>query len=560
MGSSGFAAKLAPQLDKREPLRLTGAMSKLVDSLSLERRVDALFSRYAQPGSPGAVVAVMRGDHVELCKGYGLASVELGVPIGPQTRFRLASVSKQFTVTAALMLAAEGKLKLSDPPHKYLRELAPLPVTIDQMMRNCSGLPDFLELLRLGGHGLDKPARPADLYAACVRNTHLNFKPGSRFLYSNTNFLLLGLIVERLSRKKLGDFMAERIFRPLGMSHTMLAAEIDTVIPGLATGYLGDARQGFRRAAHAYPQGGEGGLTSSVEDLLIWSRHFDKPSLEPKNLPAQLVAASPLTGGHANGYRRGVGVGKLRGIATAGHGGLWPGYRTEFLRLPGVGLTVVVIANLGSIDPWRLAHAIAVEALHGDKRLKPALPAIEQAEIKPIAGTWFNSEEPSLFDLGWANGEPVVTQNGQTFALGRRAGGWFGAERGSFEFALKPGRVGTLSVDLGAGHVLAFRKLGKRKAVPAAIAGTYVSADSGATWHARRGGENYTVAVSGPLVGGSAPWPVRGLDSDTVELEAPTGWVVATLLARLERDRSGKIAALVVSTGRIKRMRFERTA
>ncbi|MFI5002345.1 MAG: serine hydrolase domain-containing protein, partial [Reyranellales bacterium] len=104
-------------------------MPTTIDSVTLERRIDALFSRYAKLGSPGAIVAVMRGSHVELCKGYGLASIELGVPITRKTRFRIASVSKQFTVTAALMLAHEGKLKLSDPPHKYLRELAPLPVT-----------------------------------------------------------------------------------------------------------------------------------------------------------------------------------------------------------------------------------------------------------------------------------------------------------------------------------------------------------------------------------------------------------------------------------------------
>ncbi len=254
-------------------------MSKSIQAIALEHRIDALFARYTKPGSPGAVVAVMRGGNVEVCKGYGLASIELGVPITPKTRFRIASVSKQFTVTAALMLAAEGKLKLSDPPHKYLKELKPLPVTIDQMMRNSSGLPDFLELLRLGGHGLDKPARAADFLAAAARNTHLNFAPGSRFLYSNTNFLLLGLIIERLAKKKLGDVLAERIFAPLGMTNTMLAAEIDTVIPNLATGYLGDDKAGFRRAAHAYPQGGEGGLTSTVEDLLIWSRHFDDPTL-----------------------------------------------------------------------------------------------------------------------------------------------------------------------------------------------------------------------------------------------------------------------------------------
>ena len=403
-------------------------MSKSIGSLTFERRVDALFSRYTAAGSPlgspGAVVGVLQGGAIELCKGYGLASIELGVPIRPDTRFRIASVSKQFTVTAALMLAAEGKLKLSDPPHKYLPELAPLPVTIDQMMRNCSGLPDFLELLRLGGHGLDKPARPADLLAACLRNRHLNFTPGSRFLYSNTNFLLLGLIVEKLAGKKLGDFLAERVFTPLGMTGTMLAPEIDTVIPGLASGYLGDASSGFRRAAHAYPQGGEGGLTSTVEDLLIWSRHFDRPTLEPRTLPAQLAAVAPLLGGHANKYRRGVQADDLRGLATIGHGGLWPGFRTEFLRVPDADLTVVVIANLGSIDPWRQARAIAAlalegAALEGTKKLKPLAAAITEAEIKPIAGTWFNGDEPSLFDLAWRNGEAVVTQNGLPFALGR---------------------------------------------------------------------------------------------------------------------------------------------
>ena len=112
-------------------------------------------------------------------------------------------------------------------------------------------------------------AGPTGFASAAARNSHLNFAPGSRFLYSNTNFLLLGIIIERLTRKKLGDVLAERIFKPLGMTDTMLAAEIDTVIPYLATGYLGDDKQGFRRAAHAYPQGGEGGHPGAMaaEDL-----------------------------------------------------------------------------------------------------------------------------------------------------------------------------------------------------------------------------------------------------------------------------------------------------
>jgi hypothetical protein len=394
--------------------------------------------------------------------------------------------------------------------------------------------------------------------ATCVRNRHLNFKPGSRFLYSNTNFLLLGLIIERLAKQKLGDFLAERIFRPLGMSHTMLAAEIDTIIPDLATGYLGDAETGFRRASHAYPQGGEGGLTSSVEDLLIWSRHYDKPSLVPSDLPAQLAAPHPLNDGHANHYRRGVAVGPLRGLNTIGHGGLWPGYRTEFLRVPGVDLTVVVIANVASLNPWRMARAVAVEALAGTSALaKPVAPAT-QAEIRAISGTWSNPEEPGLFELAWKNNEPTVTQNGMPFALARRSDGWLAAEAGALEFAMKPLRAGAVRVDLGAGRVLTYKKLGRRKAPPMTMEGIYVSPDSGAVWHVRRGGKDLTIAVSGPLVAGGTPWTVNGIDGDTVEIVSPPGWITPTQLARLERDRAGRIKALVVSTGRIKKMRFER--
>jgi hypothetical protein len=242
-----------------------------------------------------------------------------------------------------------------------------------------------------------------------------------------------------------------------------------------------------------------------------------------------------------------------------GHGGLWPGYRTEFLRVPTADLTVIVIANLASIDPWRLAHAIAADALEGDKRLKPKLTPIAEAEIKPIAGTWFNADEPSLFDLAWRNGEAVVTQNGMPFVLGRRPGDWFGSERGSFEFMLKPGK-GALRVDLGAGRVFTFRKLGKRKAVPAALAGAYVSADSGATWDIKRNGEGWEGTVSGPLIAGGPAWPVRGVDADTIEIDTPSTWITTSQLAHLVRDRAGKVTALEVSTGRIKKMRFERRA
>ena len=151
-----------------------------------------------------------------------------------------------------------------------------------------------------------------------------------------------------------------------------------------------------------------------------------------------------------------------------------------------------------------------------------------------------------------------MTQNGMPFALGRRAGGWLAAERGSYEFALKPGPKGTLKVDLGAGRIVTFAKLAKRAAVPADLAGTYVSSDCAAVWRIGRDGKDWTMEVGGPLISGGAPWIVRGLDADTVEVESPGSWIKATQLAHLVRDRAGRIVALEVSTGRIKKMRFDR--
>jgi hypothetical protein len=144
-------------------------------------------------------------------------------------------------------------------------------------------------------------------------------------------------------------------------------------------------------------------------------------------------------------------------------------------------------------------------------------------------------------------------------ALARRDGGWFGAEAGSLEFALKRDK-NTLRVDLGAGRSPAFKKLGKRKAVPAGIVGTYGSPDSGATWTVRKTEDGYLADVSGPLIASGPAWRIEGIDSDTVEIVSPPAWITATQLAHLVRDRGGKIAALEVSTGRIKNMRFDRTS
>ncbi|MGE0718580.1 MAG: serine hydrolase domain-containing protein, partial [Alphaproteobacteria bacterium] len=305
-------------------------------ALALEGRIDALIAPWAKGDGPGCAIGIARGGEVLLRKGYGRASIEHGVAIDTGTVFRIASVTKQFTTAAVSALALEGRLGLDDDPRVHLPWLPDwgVPLTLRLLMHNVSGLRDYLELTRWGGMGLDRPASEADLVAAIARAGGLNFPPGSRFLYSNTNFLLLGLVVEKIEEAPLEAVLERRFFRPLGMTATRLVRDPFDVVPRLATPYLRRADGSFLRATQAYPTMGEGGLVSSVDDLLRWARHFDRPFVGGGHLAAALQNELSTTGGHAQPYARGLEVGRWRGLRTVGHGGLWPGYRTELVRVP----------------------------------------------------------------------------------------------------------------------------------------------------------------------------------------------------------------------------------
>lgn len=182
----------------------------------LQARIDALFAEMADRPAPGCVLGVWREGEPAWTRAYGQASLELGVPLQPDSRLRIASVSKQFTVAAALLLERQGRLSQEDDIRLHLPELPELPqvVRVGHLMRNTSGLPDLLELLRLGGVQLDQRVSREQLLQVMLRNRHLNFAPGSRFLYCNSGFALLGLITERLSGRSLDAQLQQAFFEP----------------------------------------------------------------------------------------------------------------------------------------------------------------------------------------------------------------------------------------------------------------------------------------------------------------------------------------------------------
>ena len=523
-------------------------------ALAMEHRVDRFVTVARRGELPGCAIGIARGGEVVLRKGYGLASVEHGVPIGPETVFRIASVTKQFTTAAILLLALEGRVGLDDAARDHLPFLPEHgeTVRIRHLLHNVSGLRDFLELTRWGGMSLDRPLSEGDLIADIARADGLNFPPGARFLYSNTNFLLLGRIVEQLEGMPLETVFQRRFFGPLGMNRTRLVRDPSAVVAGLATPYLRLADGGVSRAHQAYPTVGEGGMVSCVDDLLLWARHFDRPFVGRGDLVAALQVELPLTNGEDQPYTRGMEVGEWRGLRTIGHGGLWPGYRTEFLRVPERDLSVVVIANIDILDPHALARR-AVDAVLVEEGLPPD-PALPEG-IHSRVGRFLDPDSLTLLDVGIAGGEVTGRMNGASFLFRPAADGWLRAFRGAFELAIQPDDDGWRA-DIGAGRTVRLAPVGA-PSLPQGIAGRYRAEEIATEWVLDPSNDGIAIAARGPHAAGG-PWPVTPVGDDVIEITMPHRWMPSTVTAQVERN-AGRIAGLRVSSGRIKDLRFVRT-
>ncbi|WP_135467631.1 serine hydrolase domain-containing protein [Crenalkalicoccus roseus] len=527
--------------------------------LALRRAARRLLAPFEGARAPGAALGLVRGGALVLHEGAGMASIELGVPIGPETCFRIASVSKQFTCAAILLLAREGRLSPEDDIRAHLPELPDLRarITLDHLMRNTSGLRDVLELMRMGGADLSQPCGTEHLLAAILRQRGLNFPPGSRFLYSNTGFLLLGQVVERVAGEPLGAFLERRILLPLGMTRTRLTPEAEAVVPGLATGYL-PREGGFVQARHGFPLGGEGGLVSCVEDLALWDRALATGHVIGRDLAEALTMQAPFANGRMNRYARGLEVGEYRGLRTVDHGGLWPGFRSAFLRVPDLSLTVIALANHGGVDPHLLAQQLLDAAVEGLPGVRPAPAPPPRAALEPLLGRWIEPETATTLEFSLTGaGELQAVQHGVPFALVPTGDGRLTARRGGFPFLVAPPEGGELVVETSAGTLSRFRRAPEGAALPADLAGPWRCAELDAAWSIAPEGGEMAARVRGPLVS-AGPWRITPVAPDAFRVHVPGTLFPGWLDGRVLRDAAGRAEALSVSGGRARDLRFAR--
>ena len=373
------------------------------------REVSDLFTMFNQPGSPGCSVGVIRDGNFIYKGSFGYASLELGVPLTPESIFYMASVSKQFTAASIVLAAEQGHLSLDDDVRKYLPELPDYGrhITLRQMLHQTSGFRDFLDLVFLSGRNAADLASPAEILKLIARQKGLNHIPGDEWVYSNSNYFLLGEVIRRATGKSLEEFAAENIFQPLRMTHTLFYDDNTQVVPNRVAAYDPGQKGDFLVDwSTSYDIVGGGGLLSSVDDLLLWDRNFYADKLGKGTLPIELQSHGVLNNGNQIDYALGLSLGDYRGLPIVEHNGGLFGYRSAFLRFPQQRFSAIVLCNLATANPENLARKIADLYLAADFKSKENIPngVADLPDPAAFAGTYLDPRTKTIYTFSADHG------------------------------------------------------------------------------------------------------------------------------------------------------------
>ena len=323
-------------------------------------RVNAMFADFDRPDSPGLVVLVQKDGEDVFCGSYGMANLNFAVPNSRETIIRNGSQSKQFTCLLALLLEAEGKLSMADPVRLHFPELPDFHdgITLEHLARNDGGMRDHFQSIVLSGLTLNDRISRAETLEFIRRQEALNFAPGSQTSYCNSGFILLSELIERLEGKSFDAVLQERICKPLGLTNTRNVWLDGLAVPGMAQHYSKEA-DGWYALNWGLPIGGEGGIATTVDDMMIWMANFDRPRVGTPEMMARMQTPRVFPNGTVSGYGMGLLVQHYRGRTYVGHGGSIEGGRSHGGRFLEDGLAIEILANCDVVDAMRFVRRIA---------------------------------------------------------------------------------------------------------------------------------------------------------------------------------------------------------
>jgi CubicO group peptidase (beta-lactamase class C family) len=442
---------------------------------STHAAIDALFAGWTGTDTPGLVLAATRDGQVVHQGAYGMADLAHGIPLGPRSVIRIGSQTKQFTVLLALMLEREGRLDMNAPVHRYAPWLSALPhtVTLRHLASNTSGMRDFLEMLTWSGLTLPCPSTRPTARAIIGRHGEMNFPPGEQMIYCNTGFFLLSEIVEEVSGRSYNELLRARITGPLGMDDTILQHRDAQILHRGATHHSKGPDGEWERAHWGIVLGGEGGMSSTLEDMLRWQAHLANPTPNMADLLARMEQPTRFANGTLSMYALGFTVTRYRGLRNIGHGGGVAGGRSESVRFPDQNAGVVILGNRDDISPFSIARRMADTVLADQ-----LAPLPDQANLRALAtaaGMYRDEQGDDVFEIVDTDGTPSFTsQGGSGGTIEQLAPGEFAPERAVVHLSFGLPRDGVIPARW-CGEPRRYRPVRPGAGSSAALAGTYAN-------------------------------------------------------------------------------------
>ena len=368
-----------------------------------EAEIDQVFLDWQDITVPGGSIGIIKDGEQIFAKGYGSADLEHDIANAANTVFYIGSVSKQFVTFSILLLEEQGKLSLDDDIHIYFPDFPDYgaPLTVRNFIHHTSGVRDYLTLMALKNRNYLDHATEEEVYNLIKLQESLNFTPGEQYLYSNSCYFMLALIVQKASGKSLREFAQEEIFAPLGMKNSLFYDDNRDLIKNKAFSYQ-KTKDGWYNLINRFDLVGSGGVYSTVEDLYLWDQNFydNKLGKGGQEIIEKMHEEGLLNSGESSGYAFAIVNGMYKGLRTVSHGGSLAGYRSVQLRFPDQQFTVTILANRNDASPTTKAYQIAdlylseyfaaEEKTPEKKTITPKAKKLSAKKLQAFAGHYWN--------------------------------------------------------------------------------------------------------------------------------------------------------------------------